>query len=156
MEYQPKANEKCSPFLHCQVLKVLLIKICKIHPPDFLFLVVLYQLLHQQMSFSTNFLSFIQYYLKKNIFVTNFSFLTDSLNHKWWVSYRLNDFKFTGMVYCNHPSLVIFVNDAKYIHFYSTFQLPPTLSHCKYEPFIKSIKFCLFHYKYWLKHFPTI
>ena len=60
------------------------------------------------------------------------------------------------MVYCNHSSLVIFVNDAKYIHFYPTFQLPPTLSHCKYKPFIKSIKFCLFRYRYWLKHFPAI
>ena len=28
------------------------------------------------------------------------------------------------MVYCNHSSLVIFVNDAKYIHFYPAFQLP--------------------------------
>ena len=55
------------------------------------------------------------------------------------------------MVYCNHSSLVIFVNDAKYIHFYPTFQLPPALSHCRYKPFIKSIKFCLFRYKYWLK-----
>ena len=56
------------------------------------------------------------------------------------------------MVYCNHSSLVILVNDAKYIHFYPTFQLPPTLSHCKYKPFIKSIEFCLFRYKYWLKN----
>ena len=48
------------------------------------------------------------------------------------------------MVYCNHSSLVILVNDAKYIHFYPTFQLPPTLSHCKYKPFIKSIEFSLF------------
>ena len=31
------------------------------------------------------------------------------------------------MVYCNHSSLVIFFNDAKYIHFYPTFQLSPTL-----------------------------
>ena len=31
------------------------------------------------------------------------------------------------MVYWNPSSLVIFVNDAKYIHFYPTFQLPPAL-----------------------------
>ena len=60
------------------------------------------------------------------------------------------------MVYCNHSSLVILVNDAKYIHFYSTYQFPSSLSHCKYKPFIKSIKFCLFCYKYWLKHLPAI
>ena len=48
------------------------------------------------------------------------------------------------MVYCNHSSLMILVSDAKYIHFYPTFQLPPTLSHCKYKPFIKSIEFSLF------------
>ena len=64
------------------------------------------------------------------------------INHKWSVSPRLNDFKFTGMVYCNHSSLVIFVKDAKYIHFYPNFRLPPALSHCKYKPFIKSSKFC--------------
>ena len=48
------------------------------------------------------------------------------------------------MVYCNHSSLMILVSDAKYIHFYPTFQLPPTLSHCKYKPFIKSIELSLF------------
>ena len=31
------------------------------------------------------------------------------------------------MVYCNQSSLVILVNNAKYIHFYPTFRLPPTL-----------------------------
>ena len=34
-----------------------------------------------------------------------------------------------GMVYCNHSSLVTLLNDAKYIHFYPTFQLHATLSH---------------------------
>ena len=53
--------------------------------------------------------------------------------------YRLNDFKLIGMIYCNHSSLVILVNDVKYIHFYPTFHLPPTLSHCKYKPCIKPI-----------------
>ena len=59
-------------------------------------------------------------------------------------------------MYWNHSLLVIFVNNAKYIHFYPTFQLPPTISHGKYEPFVKSIKFCLFGYKYWLKCLPVI
>ena len=39
---------------------------------------------------------------------------------------------------------------------YPTFQLPPTLSPCKHKPFIKSIKFYLFRYKYWLKHLLAI
>ena len=34
----------------------------------------------QQISFSTNFLNSIQYYLKKRIFVRNFPFIRDSLN----------------------------------------------------------------------------
>ena len=72
-----------------------------------------------------------------------------AINHKWWVQYRLNYFKITG----NNSSLVILVNDAKYIHFYPTFQLPTNLSHCKYKPFIKSIKFGLFCCKHWLKFF---
>ena len=29
---------------------------------------------------------------------------------------QLNDFKYTGMVYCNHSSLIILINDVKYIH----------------------------------------
>ena len=80
MEYQPKSNEKYSLLLHCisQLLRVLLTKICRIQPPDLLFL-VLYYILHQQTSFFTDFQDFIQHYLKKKILVTNFLFLTDSL-----------------------------------------------------------------------------
>ena len=52
------------------------------------------------------------------------------------------------MVYCNHSALVILVNDAKYVHFYQTFQLAPTVSHCKYKPLTKTIEHCLFRYKY--------
>ena len=29
---------------------------------------------------------------------------------------QLNDFKYTGMVYCNHSSLIILINDVNYIH----------------------------------------
>ena len=46
------------------------------------------------------------------------------LDCKWWVYYPLNGFKFTGMVFCNNSSLMILVNDAKYINFYPTLQLP--------------------------------
>ena len=42
----------------------------------------------------------------------------------------------------------ILVNDAKYIHFYPTFQLPQTLSHCKCKPFVKSIEFAYFATKF--------
>ena len=42
-----------------------------------LFVVVLHQLLHQQISFSKTFYKIIQHFLKK-VFVTNFPFLKDS------------------------------------------------------------------------------
>ena len=62
------------------------------------------------------------------------------------------------MIYCNHSSLMILVNDAKYIHFYpifSTFSNPFTLQVAIAKPFIKSIEFCLFGYKYWVKPFSA-
>ena len=68
-----KLNEKYTlVFILFQVLKITLIK--KIQLPVFLFLVVFYQLLRQQISFLQSFIQhFIQHYLKK-IFVTNFPF----------------------------------------------------------------------------------
>ena len=42
------------------------------------------------------------------------------------------------------------VTNAKYIHFYPAFQLPPALSCYKYKPFIKSVEFNLFCFKFWL------
>ena len=39
---------------------------------------------------------------------------------------------------------------------FPTFQLPPVLSHCKYKPFIKSVEFYLFCFKYWLNYFSAI
>ena len=73
MEYQAKLNEKCTPVLHCisiyivfQALKVRFIKSYKIWLRVLLFLVVLHQLLHQQISFFTTFQSLIQIYLKKD------------------------------------------------------------------------------------------
>ena len=77
---------------------------------------------------------------------------TGCINHKWWIYYQRNNFKLTDIVYDHRSSLV---NDAKYIHFYPTFQLPPTLIHCKYQPFIKSIEFGLFRYKYRLIQLST-
>ena len=64
-----------------QVLKELLIKMCKIQPLDLLFLVVLFicQLLHQYISFFTKFIFYDSILSEKKIFVTNFPFLTASL-----------------------------------------------------------------------------
>ena len=45
---------------------------------SYLYFFVLHQLLHQQISLFTTFYNLIQHYLKKD-FITNFSFLTDSL-----------------------------------------------------------------------------
>ena len=45
-------------------------------PPDLLFIVTFAS---ADISFFTNFLNFIQHMYEKNIFVTNFPFLTDSL-----------------------------------------------------------------------------
>ena len=65
------------------------------------------------------------------------------------------DFKLTTMVYCNHSLLVILVNDAKYIHFYPTFQLLPAPSHCKYKLFIKSIELLLISLLILVKSFAS-
>ena len=63
-----------------QVLKVLLIKICKIQPPDFYFLllVVFISFCINRYHFSKIFRTSFNIIWKK-IFVTNFPFLTDSL-----------------------------------------------------------------------------
>ena len=73
-----------------QVLKVLLIKICKSHQNHQSFYLLLhaftsFYILHQQSrySFFRKFLifeNFIQHFLTKNIFFTNFPFLMTSLN----------------------------------------------------------------------------
>ena len=58
--------------------------------------------------------------------------------------YQLNGFKVTlSMIFYNHLSLIILVNETKYINFYPTFPPPPASSHCKCNPFIKSIGFFL-------------
>ena len=62
-----------------QVLKVLLIKICKIQSLDLLFLVVFISFYISRYHFSQVFRTSFNIIWKK-IFVTNFPFLTDSLN----------------------------------------------------------------------------
>ena len=77
----------------------------------------------------------------------------DALTDKWWIYYWLKDFKLIGMAYYNHSSLVILIKDAKYIHFYPTFHLPPVLLHCNYKTSIKSIEFYLVCFKFLVKLF---
>ena len=55
-------------------------KISLIQPPYFLFLVVFINFYIRRYHFFFNFQNFIQHYLEKKIFVTNFLFITDSLN----------------------------------------------------------------------------
>ena len=60
-----------------QVLKALLIKICKIEPPDLLIIVVFISFYISRYHFSQIFRT--SFNIWKNIFVTNFSFLMNSL-----------------------------------------------------------------------------
>ena len=48
------------------VLRLLLMTIYKMWPPVLLFIIVLHQLLHEQISFFTTYQNFIQHYLKKD------------------------------------------------------------------------------------------
>ena len=41
--------------------------------------------------------------------------------HKSWAYHRLNAFKLIGMIFCNRSTLIILLNDAKYIHFLPNF-----------------------------------
>ena len=65
-----------------------------------------------------------------------------------------------SMIFSNHSSQMILVNDAKHIHFYPAFQLPFAPSHwpsyCKYELLIKSIEFCKFCHKCGLNSLSAI
>ena len=61
-------------------------------------------------------------------------FISGVLTHKWWVNYGLNSFKFVGMIFYNHSSLVSKI----------------------YNPFIKSVEFYLFCYKCLLNHLSAI
>ena len=45
----------------------------------------------------------------------------DAVTNTLWVSHRINISKLPRMVYYNHRSLMILVNDAKYIHILPTF-----------------------------------
>ena len=66
-----------------------------------------------------------------------------SVTHKWWVYHRLNSFKLTGMVYSNRSSLIILVNDAKYIHFSPIFSTSQALSHLDFHKFNRILLFSL-------------
>ena len=79
----------CALYIIFQVLKVLLIKICKSHQNHQSFYLLLHAFIsfyilhqHSRYSFFRKFLifeNFIQHFLTKNIFVTNFPFLMTSL-----------------------------------------------------------------------------
>ena len=85
MDINPNKMKNACPFYSVfQVLKVFLNKNL---PPDLLFLVVLYQPLHQQISLFTKFLEDFQNFHK--IFATNFPFLMDSINPPPWCSLYL-------------------------------------------------------------------
>ena len=72
-----KMKSACPFYSVFQVLKILLNKNL---PPDLLFLVVLYQPLHQQTSLFTKFLELHSTLSERKIFATNFPFLMDSIN----------------------------------------------------------------------------
>ena len=55
MDNQNQMKNTCPFYIVFQNLKVCLIKICKIQPPDLLFSVFISFYLHQQISFFTNF-----------------------------------------------------------------------------------------------------
>ena len=89
-----EGNEKCSVvpcsgvpgFIVCpfyivfQLLKLLLLNICKIQPPDLLFLAVFINIYINRYNFSQIFRT-CSTLSEKIIFVTTFSFLMDSLKH---------------------------------------------------------------------------
>ena len=64
--------------------------------------------------------------------------------------YQLNAFKIPKMVQYNHISLMISVNNAKYIHLLPIFHFFQSFSYCKYKPFINWFQSYLFCYKCWL------
>ena len=68
-----------------------------------------------------------------------YSSIFDVVTHKAWVCHQVNAFKFSRMVHYNHRSLMILVNDAKYIYLpiFSASSIEP-LSYCKYKTFINS------------------
>ena len=72
----------CPFYIIFKVLKVLLIKICKIEPPDLLFIVVFISFYISFISADIIFHKFLELHSTlsgKKILVTNFLFLTDSL-----------------------------------------------------------------------------
>ena len=76
---QNQMKNKCLFFIVFQVLKVLLMKICKIQPVDLLFLVVFIKFYISRIAFH-KFLELSTFISQKKVLITNFPFLTDSLN----------------------------------------------------------------------------
>ena len=76
-QYQMKNT--CPFYILFQVLKVLLIKICKIHLADLLFLVVFISFYISRYQFFYKCLELHSTLSEKKIFVSNFPFLTDPL-----------------------------------------------------------------------------
>ena len=103
---------------------------------------------------------FLSFFLKLVIYVPTGRYFVRCcsifgvLIQKWCVYYRLNGSKLTSMVYYNRSTLMILVNNAKYIHFqpiFSTSMSPFTLQ----VQAIHKINRTLFRYKCWLNHLST-
>ena len=75
---QNQMKNTCPFYIVFQVLKVCLIKVCKIQPPDLLFLVVFISFYISRYHFSQIFKTSLNIIWKK-VSVTNFPFLTDPL-----------------------------------------------------------------------------
>ena len=125
--------------------------------PALIVLKTLVNLLEQFLkSFQFCYFLFLNFFLKFEIYLV----IPEVLLHFRRFNPKEVGLLSTGMIFYNHSSLVILVNDAKYINFYLTFQLPPApshwSSHCRYKPFIKPIKFYLFRYKCWLNYLSAI
>ena len=72
------------------------------------------------------------------------------------VLYPLNDFKLTGIWSTVQSLTTDDLGQRCKVHSFQPNFLTSSNPHCKYKPFIKSIEFCLFGYRYWLKHFAAI
>ena len=95
-------------------------------------------------------LVFYSFFLNK--YFSIFNVLTQTL----WVYHRLSVFRIAKMVYYNHRSLMISVNDARYIHLLPIFSTFQSSSYCKCKPFINSFQSYLFRYKCWLSYLSAM
>ena len=77
---QNQMKNKCLFFIVFQVLKVLLMKICKMQPIDLLFLVVFISFYISRIAFHKFLELYSTFISQKKVLITNFPFLADSLN----------------------------------------------------------------------------